>query len=88
MPLPRLLLLAPLAAGLVLAPPVRAADLMTTCAPEIARYCSGVTSGRGRVSACLASRTALSRTNSSLKAAESWAFGCRAGSNLTPSQAA
>ena len=58
MPLPRSFLLAALAlaAGLAAAPLAGAADLTTTCAPEIARYCSNVSSGRGRVSACLASR--------------------------------
>jgi cysteine rich repeat protein len=30
-------------------------DMMTTCASEISRYCSAVTQGRGRISACLAS---------------------------------
>jgi hypothetical protein len=30
------------------------ADLMSACAPEISRYCSAVSQGRGRVSACLA----------------------------------
>jgi hypothetical protein len=43
-------------AGLV-APAVPArADMMTTCAPEIQRFCSDVSRGRGRVSACLASQ--------------------------------
>lgn len=57
MPLIRPFLLAPLAlaAGLAAAP-AGAAGLTTVCAPEIARYCSDVSSGRGRVSACLASR--------------------------------
>jgi hypothetical protein len=31
------------------------ADMMTTCAAEIGRYCSTVSQGRGRISACLAS---------------------------------
>jgi hypothetical protein len=30
------------------------ADLMSACAPEIQRYCSDVSRGRGRISACLA----------------------------------
>ncbi len=29
------------------------ADLMTACASEISRYCADVSSGRGRISACL-----------------------------------
>jgi hypothetical protein len=43
-----------LAALLAQAPGARA-DLMSACAPEIGRYCSSVSEGRGRVSACLAS---------------------------------
>jgi hypothetical protein len=31
------------------------ADMNTTCASEIARYCADVSSGKGRISACLAS---------------------------------
>ena len=31
------------------------ADLITACAPEIGKYCSAVSRGRGRISACLAS---------------------------------
>ncbi|MFO1209140.1 MAG: cysteine rich repeat-containing protein [Amaricoccus sp.] len=31
------------------------ADLMSTCAPEIQKFCSDVSRGRGRISACLAS---------------------------------
>jgi hypothetical protein len=48
--LPVLALAAVLAAP---APPARA-DLMSACASEIGRFCSAVTQGRGRVSACLA----------------------------------
>jgi Cysteine rich repeat len=33
------------------------ADLMAACAPEIERYCGNVDRGRGRISACLASRS-------------------------------
>lgn len=35
------------------APPVHAADLLNTCAPEVASYCSDVSNGRGRITACL-----------------------------------
>jgi hypothetical protein len=45
-----------LASGLSAADVARA-DLMTTCAPEIGKYCSGISQGRGRVSACLAAYT-------------------------------
>jgi hypothetical protein len=48
--LPVLALLA--AAGPAL--PARA-DLMAACAPDIARYCTDIDKGRGRISACLAS---------------------------------
>src|SRR5690349_4126542 len=51
-----LLLFAMLAAVAAPALPARA-DLMTTCAPEIQRFCSDVSRGRGRISACLASMT-------------------------------
>lgn len=44
-----------LVAGLAIhAPPARA-DLMSTCAPEVQKFCSDVSRGRGRISACLAS---------------------------------
>ena len=33
-----------------------AADLMTVCAPEIQKYCTDVSKGRGRISACLFGR--------------------------------
>lgn len=32
-------------------------DLMTVCGPEIQKYCTDVSKGRGRVSACLLGRT-------------------------------
>jgi hypothetical protein len=54
MPLRSTLFPLALMAGLA-AVPAAGADLMTVCAPEITRYCSGVSEGRGRVSACLAS---------------------------------
>ena len=33
-----------------------AADLMSVCAPEIQKYCTDVSKGRGRISACLLGR--------------------------------
>ena len=48
-------LLAALGGLVAPAAPARA-DMMTTCAPEIQRFCSDVSRGRGRVSACLASQ--------------------------------
>lgn len=42
-------------AAACLAAPAARADMMATCAPEVAKYCPAVTEGRGRVSACLAS---------------------------------
>ncbi|HRO11874.1 cysteine rich repeat-containing protein [Amaricoccus sp.] len=51
----RLLPLAALLAGLTLPGAPARADLMTTCAPDIQRFCSDVRNGRGRISACLAS---------------------------------
>ena len=52
------LLLPTLALALGLAPPVPArADMMTVCAPEIARFCADVARGRGRIAACLAGRS-------------------------------
>lgn len=39
------------------AAPARA-DMMTACAPEVQRFCSDVSRGRGRISACLASEMA------------------------------
>ena len=50
-----LLLVAVLAVLSLPAVPARA-DLMTTCAAEVQRFCSDVSRGRGRISACLASR--------------------------------
>ena len=47
-------LLAVLAGAVLPVAPARA-DLMSTCAPEIQRFCTDVSRGRGRVSACLAS---------------------------------
>jgi hypothetical protein len=53
----------PLSASLLVAAALLAsaggarADLIAGCAPEISRYCSGVTEGRGRISACLASHS-------------------------------
>lgn len=47
-------LVASLAAGLWLAGEGARAEMMATCAPEIARFCSDVSRGRGRVTACLA----------------------------------
>ncbi len=57
MPSTRRLLLPLLAvlAGMVLPALPARADLMSTCAPEIQKYCSDVSRGRGRISACLAS---------------------------------
>jgi hypothetical protein len=56
MRLRRNVLLPALALASVLASGTAArADLMTACAPEIGRYCSAVSQGRGRISACLAS---------------------------------
>ena len=52
--LPLLVLLAGLAAP---GAPARA-DMMSACAPEIQKFCSDVRSGRGRISACLASEMA------------------------------
>ena len=50
--------LAVLAAGLA-APALPArADMMSACAAEVQRFCSDVSRGRGRVSACLASEMA------------------------------
>lgn len=40
-----------LAAGGLPAP--ARADMMSTCAPEIGQFCSGVSQGRGRVMSCL-----------------------------------
>ena len=54
MPFRKLLALALVAGAAVTAAPEARADMMTSCAPEITRYCSAVTQGRGRVSACLA----------------------------------
>jgi hypothetical protein len=42
-------------AGLALPALPARADMMATCAPEITRFCSDVSRGRGRISACLAS---------------------------------
>ena len=50
-------LLALLAATLLPVAPARA-DLLRACAPEIQRFCADVRSGRGRISACLASEMA------------------------------
>ena len=58
MPQPRLLPLLALLAGLALPGPAPAADLMTACASDIQRFCSDVSRGRGRISACLASEMA------------------------------
>lgn len=55
MPVRKLLALALVAAAGFAAAPQARADMMTTCAAEVGKYCSAVTSGRGRVSACLAS---------------------------------
>ena len=44
-----------LAALLAAAAPAHA-DLMTSCAAEVGRYCADVDHGRGRMTACLASR--------------------------------
>jgi hypothetical protein len=38
------------------APGLARADMMTACAPDIASFCSDVSRGRGRISACLMSR--------------------------------
>jgi hypothetical protein len=51
-----------LAASLVLlagltAPGLARAEMMTSCQPEIAQYCGGVSKGRGRIAACLVGRT-------------------------------
>ena len=43
-----------LAAALAAGPEPARADLMTACASAITQFCSGVSQGRGRVSACLA----------------------------------
>ena len=51
----RLLLLG-LALGLAPTVPARA-DMMTVCAPEIARFCGDVARGRGRLAACLTGRS-------------------------------
>ena len=52
----RLLLLLVAVLAVVAAPALPArADLMQTCQPEIQKYCSDVSRGRGRISACLAS---------------------------------
>jgi hypothetical protein len=53
-PSPSLLAIA-LLAGLALPALPARADLMQTCAPEIQKFCSDVSRGRGRISACLAS---------------------------------
>jgi hypothetical protein len=50
-------LIALLAAVSLPGAPARA-DLMTACAPEVQRFCSDVSRGRGRISACLASEMA------------------------------
>ena len=43
-----------LAAALVVPAPAARADMMSACASEIGKYCSAVSKGRGRISACLA----------------------------------
>jgi hypothetical protein len=53
--LPLLALVAGLAAGLCPVP--GRADMMSACAAEVSRFCSDVSSGRGRISACLAAET-------------------------------
>lgn len=42
-----------IAVGLGAAP--ARADMMAACSPEIAKYCTGVSEGRGRIAACLVS---------------------------------
>jgi hypothetical protein len=54
----RLLPLLALVAGIALPGQPARADMMTACAPEIQRFCSDVSRGRGRISACLASEMA------------------------------
>jgi hypothetical protein len=54
----RLLPLFALLGGLGLTAEPARADMMTACAPEIQRFCSDVSRGRGRISACLASEMA------------------------------
>ncbi len=66
MPFRKLLALAfVVTAGLAAAPQARA-DMMTTCAAEIGTYCSAVSTGRGRISACLASH--LGQLNAACRA--------------------
>ena len=54
----RLLPLLAVLGGLALPAAPARADLITACAPEIQRFCADVSSGRGRISACLASEMA------------------------------
>ena len=54
----RLLPLFAMLAGLAVPALPARADLMTACAPEIQKFCSDVSRGRGRISACLASEFA------------------------------
>ena len=53
-PIQKLLPIALLAVAVLAGVPEARADVMTTCAPEIGKFCSAVSKGRGRVSACLA----------------------------------
>jgi hypothetical protein len=54
-PIKKLLPLALVAAAVLATAPQARADIMTSCVPEIGKFCSSVSEGRGRVSACLAS---------------------------------
>ena len=53
-PIQKLVPIALVAVALLAGAPEARADVMSTCASEIGTYCSAVSKGRGRVSACLA----------------------------------